>query len=93
MLFIARFEDRPGHHHLRRLHQNSHDAYIASNRSRIRASGPLLRDDLGNPIGGLWYVEAKTRREAESLCHKDPYWIAGLWQSVTLMAQQTPVNP
>ena len=92
MLFIARFEVRPGHHHLRRLHQDSHDAYVAANRSNILASGPLLRDDLGNPIGGLWYVDAKTRRDAESLCHQDPYWITGLWQSVTLLAQQAPLN-
>lgn len=93
MLFIARFEDQPASRHLRRAHQEAHDAFIATNRTQILTSGPLRRDDLGNPVGGLWYVEAKDRRSAEALCHTDPFWMAGVYTSVTLMPQQVPTNP
>jgi len=92
MLFIARFTDQPNSQHVRRLHQESHEAYVANNRDSILVAGPLRRDDLGNAVDGLWYVDAKDRREAERLCYASPYWTAGLWGSVTLMLQQAPVN-
>lgn len=92
MLFIARFDDQPGRQYLRRAHQHSHDDYISKNQDRILVSGSLSRDDLGNPVGGLWYVDAKSRRDAEALCHGDPFWAAGLWKTVTLLPQQEPIN-
>ena len=93
MLFIARFEDRPSGLHLRRANQEAHDAFIAANRTQILTSGPLRRDDFGNPVGGLWYVGAKDRRAAEALCHSDPFWTAGIHSAVTLMPQQIATNP
>lgn len=92
MLFIARFDDQPEARPLRHSHQAAQDAYIKSNGKQILASGPLRRDDLGNPIGGLWYVEAPGRRSAEALCHGSPYWQEGVWRALTLLPQQAPVN-
>lgn len=92
MLFIARFKDRPHSRHLRRLHEESQETYIAGNRQAILAAGPLFHDDLGNAVDGLWYVDAKDRREAEQICHASPFWEAGLWWSLTLIPQQAPMN-
>ncbi|MDG2242200.1 MAG: YciI family protein [Rhodospirillaceae bacterium] len=93
MLFIARFEDRPASLHLRHANQEAHDSYIKANRSQILTSGPLRRDDFDNPVGGLWYIEAKDRQVAEALCHNDPFWTAGVHTAVTLMPQQASTNP
>lgn len=78
---------------LRRIHQDDHDRYIAANKVHIRVSGPLRRDDLGRPVGGLWYIEAKNRSAAEALCHQSPFWKAGVFASVTVMTQQASTNP
>lgn len=92
MLYIARFEDDLGTRPLRHMHQVAQDNYIKANCKHVLASGPLRRDDLGNPIGGLWYVEAKDRRSAEALCHGAPYWMEGVWTKLILLPQQAPVN-
>ncbi len=92
MLFIARFKDRANSQHIRRQHQDSQETYVIGNRQAILANGPLFQDDLGNAIGGLWFIEAKDRREAERICHESPFWLAGLWNSVTLMPQLAPIN-
>ena len=87
-LFIARFEDRPAGLNLRRAHQKAHDAYITGKEGKILVTGPMSRDDLGNPIGALWYIEAKSRRDAESICYGSPFWAVGLWTTVTILPQQ-----
>jgi|TARA_B110000438_G_scaffold278411_1_gene301955 uncharacterized protein YciI len=92
MLFIARFEDRPAAQHLRVANQAAHDGYVEAHKTHILVSGPLRRDDLGNPVGGLWYINADNRTAAERLCHEAPFWTAGPWDKVTLMCQQAPTH-
>ncbi len=92
MLFVARFQDQSGQQHLRRIHQDAHDAYVASKKDKILVSGPLSRDDLGNATGGLWYVNGKDRRDVEALYQSAPFWIVGLWASAILLPQHLPVN-
>jgi len=84
-MFVAHFQDYPASAHIYRAHLDAHKAYIKANRGKIRTSGSLYTDDLGNPIGALWYIQVKDRLEAEQLCHGDPFFLAGLRKGVTLV--------
>ena len=85
MLFVAQFEDDPERLDVRRAEMDNHLRYLDERRERILVAGSLRRDPGQDPLGGLWIIEASDRRDAEMLCHGDPFWTRGLRRSVTIL--------
>lgn len=86
MLYAVVFEDAA---HLapdvRRRHMPAHLSFLEKNAARIRAAGPL-RAHSGDPVGGLWLVEADCADAVDALVREDPFWPTGLRQSVRVLA-------
>lgn len=49
----------------------------------LAAAGPFL-DESGSPSGSLLIIEAASASEAHATAEKDPYALAGLFQSVDI---------
>ena len=63
----------------------NHLRYLEERCEQVLVGGSLREDPAQEPLGGLWIIEASDRREAEKLCHGDPFWIQGLRKSVTIL--------
>ncbi len=85
MLFIALFEDDPERLSVRQEQMDAHLAYLDREKDRILAAGSLRAEPAQNARGGLWIIEAADKREAEGLCHADPFWTHGLRNSVSVL--------
>ena len=85
MLFVAQFQDDPGKLHVRKAEMDNHLRYLEERREKILVGGSLRADPAQDPLGGLWIIEASDKREAEKLCHGDPFWTRGLRRSVTIL--------
>lgn len=70
---------------VRRERMGEHLAFLERHASRIEAAGPLRSPD-GQPVGGLWLVEAADPSEVQTLIEKDPFWPTGLRKSVRIFA-------
>lgn len=60
--------------------RDEHFAHIAQHAASYRLGGPLKRD--GEPIGSLILIEADDETGARAIFEGDPYFIAGVWQSI-----------
>ena len=84
MKFAVLLEDNPAaDSDIRQQHMQAHLAFLAENRDRIEAAGPL--PVLGNGSGGLWIVEAPDKAAVDALVHADPFWPTGLRKSVQVL--------
>jgi uncharacterized protein len=82
MLFSVIFKDKPNSGELRKAHLAVHIAWLDLHQSVIRIGGSL-RTELDQTLaGGLWIVEADSKKTILDLIETDPFWIAGLRQSV-----------
>jgi uncharacterized protein len=85
MLYAVLFEDNPNlGADIRRQHMPAHLAFLEKNASHIKAAGPL-RAPSGDPVGGLWVVEADSAGQVEALVQEDPFWPTGLRHSVRVL--------
>ncbi|MBL8689136.1 MAG: YciI family protein [Rhodospirillaceae bacterium] len=84
MLFVVMFEDEPSRAEIRPRLMPDHLAFLEREAKRIRAAGPLLRED-GSGAGGLWLVDADSPAEARTLIEADPFWPTGLRRSVRIL--------
>jgi len=86
MLYAVVFEDAANlGPDVRRQHTPAHLSFLDKNAARIRAAGPL-RAPSGDPVGGLWLVEADSADAVHALVREDPFWPTGLRQSVRVLA-------
>ena len=53
--------------------------------TRVNAAGPL-KDEAGQPAGGIWIVDADSADTARKLVEEDPFWPTGLRKSVNILA-------
>ncbi len=85
MLFALICNDKPGHLQLRLDTRNDHVAFLNELNAKevLRFAGPFLDSD-GKPNGTLAVVEAADAAAANALAAKDPYAIAGLFESVEI---------
>jgi uncharacterized protein YciI len=60
-----------------------HLGYLKELGDAVKAAGPFT-DDAGTPTGSLVIIEAADRAAAEVMAARDPYALAGLFQSVEI---------
>ena len=86
MLFIVQFEDIYAQHPERlperAHHMPAHLAFLARHEKQVIAAGALRPAADAAPTGGIWIVNAPSKEAAEALLRQDPFWVAGLRESV-----------
>ena len=83
MLFALICTDKPGHLQTRIDTRPAHVDWLNSLGSDMKAAGPFLGQD-GKPSGSLVIIAADDHESAKALAAKDPYALAGLFQSVDI---------
>ena len=78
------FYCRDGEHaaQIRPRVREEHFAYLAAHAQDYALGGPLERD--GTPLGSLIIIKAADEASARARFEGDPYYIAGVWQSINL---------
>lgn len=76
--------DRPDSHEARCAFRAKHRAYLDTQLQRIFFSGPLLADDGVRQTGSMFILNVAGRAEAEGFIAHEPYYIAGIFESVTV---------
>jgi len=71
---------------LRRQYLDQHLAYIESVMDRVAVAGPLSHEAGASFSGSCFIYHVENLAAAESLLHNDPYYQAGLYESVELHA-------
>ena len=79
------FEDNVNCSTQRVKYMDDHLKFLETNAGNIKAAGPLMDTDTGNPAGGLWLVEANDAKAARALVEADPFWPTGLRKSVRIL--------
>ena len=82
MLFVVQFRDEPGMLHIRKQKMAAHLEFLKKHQGVVRVAGSLRREEDDSAVGGMWIVDAATFEEVKQLYRDDPFWIAGLRQSV-----------
>ena len=90
-LYVISWRDKPGGLDLRMATREAHLAYAASLDGRVKLGGPYL-DDAGQMIGSLIIVEADDLAHAQALHDKDPYKLAGLFESSQITPWRMTLN-
>ncbi|MEP3045660.1 MAG: YciI family protein [Roseibium sp.] len=83
MLFALFCTDKAGALQTRLDNRPAHIEFLNGLGDRLKAAGPTLDDD-GNMAGSLVVIEAANREEAVAISQKDPFAIAGLFESVEI---------
>ena len=84
MPFAIITRDKPGHAHLREMHQAAHKAYLDRHRDTLLAAGAMLEDDAMNAHGGVLLVDLESREAAEAFVRNDPFSEAGLFSEILI---------
>ncbi|MDA0654344.1 MAG: YciI family protein [Proteobacteria bacterium] len=82
-LFAIVAIDRPGRLDRRRATRDKHLAHLKTLGDRLRIAGPFTAED-GTPCGSMLVIEADDLDAAEALAAADPYFAAGVFESVTV---------
>lgn len=83
MLFVAICNDKPGGLPLRLETRPAHLAWIETQGPAIKAAGPFIGAD-GQPNGSMFVVEADDESSCLALLARDPYALAGLFDTVSV---------
>jgi uncharacterized protein len=85
MLFVATCVDKPDSADKRMENRAAHLAYLNGLGSRVKIGGALLAaEDHRTPIGSMIVFEAESEDDVLALLAKDPYSLAGLFESVSV---------
>lgn len=84
MLFAIRFHDHPARLDVRRRELQAHIDWVDRHKDVILVAGSLRLDPAQDPVGGLWVVEAGSRKEVEDLIATDPFSVHGLREKVEI---------
>ena len=90
MLFILQCTDRAGSQALRAQARMPHLDFVAANATVFRFGGPLIGDD-GRVLGSLMILELPDRTALERHMRADPFFSAGLFQTVSVWQSQQVV--
>lgn len=82
MHFIITCVDKPGQPELRQTNRPDHLGYLANFETRIVAAGPTLDGDA--PNGSVLIMEFDDLAAAQTFADGDPYYIAGVFESVAI---------
>ncbi len=81
MLYALICTDRPGQLELRMKVRPDHLAFLDGLGAAMKGAGPFFGDD-AKANGSLIIIEAESKAAAEAIAARDPYALAGLFQSV-----------
>ena len=79
-LFAFLCRDAAGSASLRERLLKDHLAYIETVMANIAVAGPLKEGD--TTVGSLLIIKAETEEEARATFEGDPYFAAGVWDTV-----------
>jgi uncharacterized protein YciI len=82
-LFVISWRDKPNSLDARMAAREAHLAYMHGQEGRVKLGGPYL-DEAGQMCGSLIIYEAETLEDAQAFHAKDPYNLAGLFESSTI---------
>ena len=82
MLFVLLCQDNPNQTELRQKVRPLHLEYLTS--QEVRFAGPMLSDDESMMIGSIIFIVADSLAHAKEIADQDPYFLAGLFESVTV---------
>jgi len=83
MLFVISCEDKPDSLALRLANRDAHLRYLEDFSAHIVMAGPYLNTD-DQPIGSMLIMEFTDKDAVVAFSKKDPYALAGLFQSVSI---------
>jgi uncharacterized protein len=83
MLFALICTDKPGSLDLRLKARPDHLAFLDGLGAKMKAAGPFV-DAEDKPVGSLVIIEADNMEDAKAIAARDPYSIAGLFESVDI---------
>ena len=84
MLFIANCVDRPHSEDKRKENRPAHLAYLSGPGARVKLGGAVLGPDHQTPVGSMIIFEGDSEDDILRLVAKDPFSIAGLFESVSV---------
>lgn len=84
-MFIAICTDRAGSEpgQLRKTHAGEHLAYVETILDKIAVAGPV-RNAEGGTVASVLVYKVDSEAKARALLEGDPYFKAGIWESVTV---------
>lgn len=82
-LFVISWRDRPGALETRMASREAHLAYMHGQDGRVKLGGPYL-DEAGQMCGSMIIFEAESLEEAQAFHAKDPYNLAGVFETSTI---------
>ena len=78
--------DRPDSAALRDTHRAAHQEFLKNNAAKVVFGGPLKNTPEGASSGALIVVNCASRKDAEAFIGADPYYRAGVYESVAVRA-------
>ena len=85
MLFAVLFTDKPDHGRLRAANLEAHVRWVAEHKEAVLVAGSLRIDLDAVPKGGLWIVEAPSKKAVLNLMESDPFYTCGLREGVEVL--------
>ncbi len=85
MLFVATCVDAPHSADKRLENRPAHLAFLNALGQQVKIGGALLADDCRTPIGSMIMFEMESEAEVRAVLAKDPYSLAGLFESLSVM--------
>ena len=82
-LFVISWRDKPGALDQRMAAREAHLAHIHAQGDKVKLGGPYL-DEAGQMCGSLIIIEAESLKEAQAFHAKDPYKLAGIFETSTI---------
>ncbi len=92
MLFIATCVDRRQSVEKRKENRPAHLAYLNGLGARVKTGGALLGPDHQTPVGSTIIFEGESEDDILALLAKDPYSVAGLFDSVSVKSWRPAVG-
>jgi uncharacterized protein YciI len=83
--------DKPGHLSTRQAVRPEHLKHLESLGDRLILAGPFL-DDNGDMTGSIVVIEAESYAAAKADFDRDPFTLAGLFDSVTIKRWHLGIN-
>lgn len=83
MRWIAIFINKSGTEGLRSQHLQAHLDYFKA-QTKITLAGSTTPHGADDSNGGVWVIKGVSYEEATKICEDDPFFIAGLRQSIEL---------
>ena len=84
MLFVATCIDKPQSLETRLANRPAHLAWLEGLGAKVKVGGAILDDGLQAPVGSMLIFEGESEEDIRALLARDPYAIAGLFESVTV---------